>query len=487
MRRLFLLFLPLLLLCSCGQRSADGNDGTDRQARQYLDSAIVYIDRQDFRAAMLQLKRAEKLLPEIDDDKTGYQICQYIGWINENNGANSLALEYQQRALEYAHRYGKPEYEVDVLINQVNTLYNMQMNDSAWRVNLRAARYFRQVDAGQKSVILKNIAYYEMLHDSLPQAEHNAYRAAMLATDSSAVGNALSLLCQVYIRQNKYQQAQMLMGVIPQNGNTTLQYNRLLIESDYLEKRGDYRGALEKYHQLTALSDSLNATSRHLDIVKIQNQYDREIMQREKAEQKLGYSLAIIVLLLIISALTISYFRRTKSLYKKYSERLSSVKDSTELRLSRKDSTIEEMKQRIDAKVSEIESLKQQPLPTTDDRQAHRSIAQTKRGVDVLYAILHDQNISQYGRQEQRALVDVLWTIDRPLAIIMDNPVYALTPKETFFCIMEHSGKTDQQKAHSFCCSEQAVRSTKSRLGKKLDLHILQPPTTTDEPAAITQ
>jgi hypothetical protein len=81
----------------------------------------------------------------------------------------------------------------------------------------------------------------------------------------------------------------------------------------------------------------------------------------------------------------------------------------------------------------------------------------------------------------------VLWTIDRPLAIIMDNPVYALTPKETFFCIMEHSGKTDQQKAHSFCCSEQAVRSTKSRLGKKLDLHILQPPTTTDEPAAITQ
>ena len=45
-----------------------------------------------------------------------------------------------------------------------------------------------------------------------------------------------------------------------------------------------------------------------------------------------------------------------------------------------------------------------------------------------------------------------------------------LTPKETFYCIMQYYGKTEQQKAQCFCCTEQALRSTKSRLGKKLDL-----------------
>ena len=49
-----------------------------------------------------------------------------------------------------------------------------------------------------------------------------------------------------------------------------------------------------------------------------------------------------------------------------------------------------------------------------------------------------------------------------------------LTPKETFFCIMEYYGKTDRQKAHSFCCSEQAIRSTKSRLNKKMDISVLR-------------
>jgi DNA-binding CsgD family transcriptional regulator len=40
---------------------------------------------------------------------------------------------------------------------------------------------------------------------------------------------------------------------------------------------------------------------------------------------------------------------------------------------------------------------------------------------------------------------------------------------------MEYYGKTDKQKARSFCCSEQAVRSTKSRLNKKMDINVLRP------------
>ena len=475
MKKILSIIIPLVIvtLAGCGGNGY-GNGDTDKEAQQYVDSTLIYIDRQDFRAAMLQLKKAEKLLPEIKDKKLSYQICQYIGWIDENSGANELALQYQQQALGYAQEYGKPEYVVDVLINQANVLFNMNENDSAWHVNLQAAKYYKQADRGQKSVILKNVAYYEMLKDSLPEAERHAYRAAMLAEDSSAVGNALSLLCQIYIKQNRYEKAQMLMSIMPQRGNSTLEYNRLLVRSDFLEKRGDYKGALQSYKKLKDLTDSLYSESSHLDIIKIQNQYDKEVIQREKAEQALYFSLAIIALLLIIFALTIWYNSRTKSLYKQYKQRIATVKEDTMERLSRKDSTIEEMKTAIDAKVAEIDTLKNK-LPSrlgTDD--AYDTIADTKLGVDVLYAILKDQNISQMGKREQRAVTNVMWTIDRELAIIISNPDFALTPKETFFCIMERNGKTDQQKATSFCCSEQAVRSTKSRLGKKIDLTVIE-------------
>jgi len=95
-------------------------------------------------------------------------------------------------------------------------------------------------------------------------------------------------------------------------------------------------------------------------------------------------------------------------------------------------------------------------------------IVRTKQGVDVLYAILHDENISQMGKREQLAVVETLHIVDPTLADIISS--VELTPKETFYCIMQYYGKTEQQKAQCFCCTEQALRSTKSRLGKKLDL-----------------
>lgn len=99
-------------------------------------------------------------------------------------------------------------------------------------------------------------------------------------------------------------------------------------------------------------------------------------------------------------------------------------------------------------------------------------IVRTKQGVDVLYAILHDENISQMGKREQQAVSETLHIVDPMLADILSS--VELTPKETFYCIMQYYGKTEQQKAQCFCCSEQALRSTKSRLGKKLDLNRLE-------------
>ena len=68
----------------------------------------------------------------------------------------------------------------------------------------------------------------------------------------------------------------------------------------------------------------------------------------------------------------------------------------------------------------------------------------------------------------------ILPMVDATLADALSKASSPLTPKETFFCIMEYYGKSDRQKARSFCCSEQAIRSTKSRLNKKIDITILR-------------
>ena len=110
-------------------------------------------------------------------------------------------------------------------------------------------------------------------------------------------------------------------------------------------------------------------------------------------------------------------------------------------------------------------------MNSQSNKAIRADIVRTKQGVDVLYAIMHNENISQMGKREQLAVAETLHIVDPTLADIISS--VELTPKETFYCIMQYYGKTEQQKAQCFCCTEQALRSTKSRLGKKLDLSTL--------------
>ena len=155
-----------------------------------------------------------------------------------------------------------------------------------------------------------------------------------------------------------------------------------------------------------------------------------KVEQGKAGRQQLAYVVAIIMLVLTLGALVVWYVRRTKALKRLYQQRLDNARQKLE-------------------------------------------IGETKVGIDVLHAIINDQNISQMGKHEEQAVLKTLPVIDAALADTLSKATAPLTPKETFFCIMEYYGKTDRQKARSFCCSEQAIRSTKSRLNKKMDISVL--------------
>jgi hypothetical protein len=165
----------------------------------------------------------------------------------------------------------------------------------------------------------------------------------------------------------------------------------------------------------------------YLNVMDVQSQVE----QAKARRQQTIYVTAIVILLLLISGLGFWYVRRMKSLTRLYQQRIAAVRQKLE-------------------------------------------ISETKTGIDVLYAIINDQNISQMGKHEEQAVLKTLPVVDEALAETLNKATSPLTPKETFFCIMEYYGKTDRQKALSFCCSEQAIRSTKSRLGKKMDISVLR-------------
>ncbi|MBO4825802.1 MAG: ABC transporter ATP-binding protein [Prevotella sp.] len=450
MRHLPYIFIALAIVLCAAACSQDRNAQSDQLVGRLLDEGMAHLERHDLTAAMLSLKEAEQAITPQTDHQKACRVFQHIGWINASSGDLQLALIYFDYALPHAWATRKESLVIDVLIGKAHVLNELGETEHAFQTNQHAMALSQWADKSQLSTMLKNQAYHQLLHDSIAEAEINATKALELATDTASLGNAFTLLSHIYQQQGDKGKLQQLLSRFNESNNTQVSYSRLRIQYEYFLQQGNYQKALEAYRLMENVSQLMDRSRDQVQLLKVQDQYEREVSEREKAEQKWWYSLAVIVLLNAVFLPAWWYSRKQQRLYRRHQQEMK------------------QLRQQMGEKLHAIAAS----LPI--DHIFSGSIAETKAGIDVLYDIIAGNNISQYGKQQERQATQVLWQVNPTLAKQIDNCPVPLTPKETFFCIMEHYGKSDEQKANSFCCSEQAIRSTKSRLGKKIDISTLR-------------
>lgn len=230
------------------------------------------------------------------------------------------------------------------------------------------------------------------------------------------------------------------------------------------EKRIEEMRQHIKRHQIVAISPG-----KDIEIVQLQDLYEVALAQRKAVELKLYIAYLLLTLILVSIGITIWFRRRMRQQLKFYRQQQQETEHNIQLTLRRKDATIDEMKAEIDSKLDELNQLRYSIKAQNKNIKTSDSIEQIKLGIDTLYTILKGGNLSQMGKKEQQALNMIMPNYDYELSYILNNPRFALTPKECFYYIMEHYGIEDELKAQAFCCTAQAIRSIKSRLKKKLE------------------
>lgn len=230
------------------------------------------------------------------------------------------------------------------------------------------------------------------------------------------------------------------------------------------EKRIEEMRQHIKRHQIVAISPG-----KDVEIVQLQDLYEVALAQRKAVELKLYIAYLLLTLILVSIGITIWFRRRMRQQLQFYRQQQQETEHNIQLTLRRKDATIDEMKAEIDSKLDELNQLRYSIKAHNKNIKTSDSIEQIKLGIDTLYTILKGGNLSQMGKIEQQALNMIMPNYDYELSYILNNPRFALTPKECFYYIMEHYGIEDELKAQAFCCTAQAIRSIKSRLKKKLE------------------
>lgn len=230
------------------------------------------------------------------------------------------------------------------------------------------------------------------------------------------------------------------------------------------EKRIEEMRQHIKRHQIVAISPG-----KDVEIVQLQDLYEVALAQRKAVELKLYIAYLLLTLILVSIGITIWFRRRMRQQLQFYRLQQQETEHNIQLTLRRKDATIDEMKAEIDSKLDELNQLRYSIKAHNKNIKTSDSIEQIKLGIDTLYTILKGGNLSQMGKREQQALNMIMPNYDYELSYTLNNPRFALTPKECFYYIMEHYGIEDELKAQAFCCTAQAIRSIKSRLKKKLE------------------
>lgn len=335
------------------------------------------------------------------------------------------------------------------------------------RHDLHKAMY--QLKAAEKRL-------FNVTEDSLKFLTY--YRIAQINAQDGAYKLALDYLKHAARHANDVKQSHRMADidiekafVYNQMGKRDSALNSLLKAEKYKPRiRKDQEKRIEemrqhiKKHQIVAISPG-----KDVEIVQLQDLYEVALAQRKALELKLYITYLLLALILVSIGITIWFRRRMRQQLQFYRLQQQETEHNIQLTLRRKNATIDEMKAEIDNKLNELNQLRDSIKAHNKNIKTSDSIEQIKLGIDTLHTILKGGNLSQMGKREQQALNMIMPNYDYELSYILNNPRFALTPKECFYYVMEHYEIEDELKAQAFCCTSQAIRSIKSRLRKKLE------------------
>lgn len=335
------------------------------------------------------------------------------------------------------------------------------------RHDLHKAMY--QLKAAEKRL-------FNVTEDSLKFLTY--YRIAQINAQDGAYKLALDYLKHAARNANDVKRSHRMADidiekafVYNQMGKRDSALNSLLKAEKYKPRiRKDQEKRIEemrqhiKKHQIVAISPG-----KDVEIVQLQDLYEVALAQRKALELKLYIAYLLLALILVSIGITIWFRRRMRQQLRFYRLQQQETEHNIQLTLRRKNATIDEMKAEIDSKLDELNQLRDSIKAHNKNIKTSNSIEQIKLGIDTLYTILKGGNLSQMGKREQQALNMIMPNYDYELSYILNNPRFALTPKECFYYVMEHYEIEDELKAQAFCCTSQAIRSIKSRLRKKLE------------------
>lgn len=414
----------------------------------YYKACILYqLDKRD--DAMFHIKEAEKFALDVDDELLKCKVYERLTTINERSHNFELALEYAKLFIQSSRRLNDSSL-ICLAYNDISTCY--------YKVNMKDS----------------SILYHNMCMQIVDKDTANApYYYSNHASDLIAQGNydeAEVWLCKAIELKPMPNQYVMLGRIAHSRGDTALarQYwEKALTFNDYAtsynaynylanlsSKRGNYQEAMRLKSKSDSVLYAYSNQNRVLQLAEIQQRYDKSVVEKNLAEEKVRWLCATVVGLVVIIILLVFvlyYKNKVKTYQDTISENVRQINDAR-LRISLLENSEKDYTEEINIQRRQLD-------------QMHNAMnVKLGRGKETYEALKSGRGINVSTKEQEQDLVDYFaFTFYQEYTNFCKQYKSLSLRHLTYLILYHHMGMSDKSIAEVLSVTQSTVRNYRQR------------------------
>lgn len=412
----------------------------------YYYKAEAKTSKGEYDQAITLAKQAEALAKQMNNAKQQYKIAELIAYMNGVCGNNDTQLQYARESMKYALETKKKNWIAMSYARICEAYQAKEKNDSALFYANKIIKNINDADTTDLPYLLNTIGYAYLEKDiskakkffeeslSHKPLSRTLENLAYIYYVEGNEGKAYELWKQAMVTEDDAPKDRILFNILQYD----LEHHNIMDVS-------------KQIYDIYAIKDSLNDVLKDRSILKIQQEYDKQVAHEQHEQEVLRWVVAVLVLLVII-LLLIGYIQ-----YRRHKAKLLLAEQ--QMTISNYLNEIKNLKDHREGTEQQIADLNQKinDLIEQDSPRLYRG--------KMLYDhIMQNGTTVSWGKDDYQCFVDFYKANDLSTYNKIVKKDHPKTIHNTFFLILYAIGKTDKQVQTIMAITQEAIRSTRFRI-----------------------
>jgi tetratricopeptide (TPR) repeat protein len=427
-------------------------DDKVKLASAYYYKGVVDYSSGRTKDAVVYLKKSETLALMTRNIVLIHKLYESLTDVNANEGEYDLTLKYAKLTLDYSYRGNNNNWKAYALNNMAGIYGIMKMEDSSVIYSKRCIPLLKYIPKKDWVHILTTIGT-----SCIKMNQVIAKRYLLKALSMQANPYVYSALATIYSKEGKNQEADAYWEEALKTKDLNLKKDVLqaMFEKKYEEK--NFKEACNISQQILANNKTMTEKKENDKVKETQMNYDSE-MKIVHERQYIVYTciVALIFLSLILLVLLYSKYKSAKN---------KNTIMQNQMLINSYSAEIERLRTSNDNRHDKEEALKKK-LDNLEKRQS--SILY--KGHLLFKEIMDGGNISKWHKDDFVNFIEFYKMQDMPFVTHLEEDYNMLTPKNMFYEIMHHLGKTDEELSEIMGVAPSTIRVVRTRIKEKSKL-----------------